>query len=170
MNTHIRWMIRRDMPEVLEIEAASFEFPWDEEEFVRHLRERNCIGMVAEVEPNPESIEVVAFMVYEIKPLVLDLLSFAVHPDFRRQGLGQQMMQKLISKVDSPYHRKRHVIETHVRESNLPALKFFRSVGFRSAGIFPGFFDHTTDDAYRLRYQKGASLTDDDLDRLFHGA
>ena len=25
---HIRWMIRRDMPEVLDIEAASFEFPW----------------------------------------------------------------------------------------------------------------------------------------------
>ena len=45
---HIRWMIRRDMPEVLAIEHASFEYPWCEEEFLRVLRQRNCIGMVAE--------------------------------------------------------------------------------------------------------------------------
>ena len=45
---HIRWMIRRDMPEVLQIEAASFEFPWLEDDFIRCLRQRNCIGMVAE--------------------------------------------------------------------------------------------------------------------------
>ena len=34
---HIRWMIRRDMPEVLEIERKSFEFPWFEEDFIRCL-------------------------------------------------------------------------------------------------------------------------------------
>ena len=45
---HIRWMIRRDMPEVLSIENESFEFPWSEEDFIRCLRQRNCIGMVAE--------------------------------------------------------------------------------------------------------------------------
>jgi len=45
---HIRWMIRRDMPEVLEIEDRSFEFSWSEEDFIRCLRQRNCIGMVAE--------------------------------------------------------------------------------------------------------------------------
>ena len=37
---HIRWMIRRDMPEVLQIEAASFEFPWLEDDFIRCLRQR----------------------------------------------------------------------------------------------------------------------------------
>ena len=47
-NVHIRWMIRRDMSEVLEIEKSSFEFPWSEEDFIRCLRQRNCIGMVAE--------------------------------------------------------------------------------------------------------------------------
>jgi hypothetical protein len=25
---HVRWMIRRDMAEVLEIEATSFQYPW----------------------------------------------------------------------------------------------------------------------------------------------
>ena len=48
VNVHIRWMIRRDMPEVLQIERTSFEYPWSEEDFIRCLRQRNCIGMVAE--------------------------------------------------------------------------------------------------------------------------
>jgi len=46
LGVHIRWMIRRDMPEVLDIESGSFEFPWSEEDFIRCLRQRNCIGMV----------------------------------------------------------------------------------------------------------------------------
>ncbi len=50
VRVHIRWMIRRDMPEVLAIEATSFEFPWLDDDFVRTLRRRNCIGMVAEHE------------------------------------------------------------------------------------------------------------------------
>ena len=40
---HIRWMIRRNMPEVLAIEHASQDFPWCEEEFLRVLRQRNRI-------------------------------------------------------------------------------------------------------------------------------
>src|SRR5687768_6635477 len=54
---HIRWMIRRDMPEVLSIETQCFEFPWTEEDFLRCLRQRNCIGMVAE-----QGEKVVGFM------------------------------------------------------------------------------------------------------------
>ena len=37
----IRFLIRRDMSEVLEIEQDSFEFAWTEEEFLCCLRQRN---------------------------------------------------------------------------------------------------------------------------------
>ena len=37
-----------EVADLLEIEKASFEFPWSEEDFIRCLRQRNCIGMVAE--------------------------------------------------------------------------------------------------------------------------
>ena len=47
IRVHIRWMIRRDMPEVLQTEQESFEHSWTEEDFLRCLRQRNCIGMVA---------------------------------------------------------------------------------------------------------------------------
>ena len=81
LRVHIRWMIRRDMPEVLEIERASFEFPWFEEDFIRCLRQRNCIGMVAE-----HAERVVGFMIYELHKTRLHILNFAVAPDVRRRG------------------------------------------------------------------------------------
>ncbi len=47
VKVQIRWMIRRDMAEVLRIERESFEYHWTEEDFLCCLRQRNCIGMVA---------------------------------------------------------------------------------------------------------------------------
>ena len=94
INVHIRWMIRRDMAEVLDIEQASFEFPWLEEDFLRCLRQRNCIGMVAEFDER-----VVGFMVYELHKEQLHVLNFSVRPDVRRRGVGQQMVNKLVGKL-----------------------------------------------------------------------
>ena len=69
----IRWMIRADMPDVLAIEQDVFEFPWFEQDFVRCLRQRNCIGMVAE-----QGDRVVGYMIYELHKSRLHLLNFAV--------------------------------------------------------------------------------------------
>ena len=79
VKVHIRWMIRRDMPEVLHTEQESFEYAWTEEDFLKCLRQRNCIGMVAE-----HGEKVVGFMIYELHKSKLHVLNFAVHPDFRR--------------------------------------------------------------------------------------
>ena len=97
LRVHIRWMIRRDMAEVLEIENEGFEFPWSEDDFIRCLRQRNCIGMVAEHEDR-----VVGFMIYELHKTRLHLLNFAVGKDFRRRGVGAQMLAKLIAKLSTP--------------------------------------------------------------------
>src|SRR5215510_10144334 len=78
---HIRWMIRRDMPEVLAIEKHCFEFPWQDEDFIRCLRQRNCIGMVAEA-----GERVVGFMIYELHKSRLHILNFAVHEGYRHRG------------------------------------------------------------------------------------
>ena len=96
---HIRWMIRRDMPEVLAAELASFEYAWTEDDFLRCLRQRNCIGMVAETDEH-----VIGFMIYELHRSRLHILNFAVHPDVRRAGIGRQMLAKLVNKLST--HRR----------------------------------------------------------------
>ncbi len=145
VRVHIRWMIRRDMPEVLEIERHSFEFPWSDEDFVRCLRQRNCIGMVAEHEDR-----VVGYMIYELQKNRIHVLNFAVAADRRRQGVGSQMVAKLIAKL-SAQGRTRILLE--VRETNLPAQLFFRENGFRAVSVLRNYYEDTPEDAYLMQYR-----------------
>src|SRR5207237_9807743 len=133
LRVHIRWMIRRDMPEVLNIEQQSFEYAWTEEDFLRCLRQRNCIGMVAE-----QSEKVVGFMIYELHKAKLHILNFAVSPACRRQAVGSQMVGKLVGKLSS--HR-RTKITLEVRETNLVAQLFFRSQGFKAVRVLRRYYE-----------------------------
>ncbi len=142
---HIRWMIRRDMMEVLEIENQSFEFPWSEDDFIRCLRQRNCIGMVAEHDER-----VAGFMIYELHRNRLHILNFAVAAEFRRKGVGHQMVEKLIGKLSS---QRRNRIMLEVRETNLAAQLFFRDLGFRAVSVLRDFYVDTTEDAYLMQYR-----------------
>ncbi len=142
---HIRWMIRRDMPAVLSIEEASFEFPWCEEEFIRCLRQRNCIGMVAE-----RNDQVVGFMIYELHKSRLHLLNFAVDPSVRRQTIGRSMLDKLVSKLSQD---RRNRIMLEVRETNLDAQLFFKQLGFRAISVLRDFYEDTTEDAYVMQFR-----------------
>lgn len=152
VRVHIRWMIRRDMPEVLAIEHASFEFPWCEEEFLRVLRQRNCIGMVAEY-----GERVVGFMIYELHKNKLQILDFACHPEFRRMGVGRQMLGKLVGKLSS--HRRTR-ITLLVRETNLSAQLFYRIQGFRALEVVREHYADTGEDAYKMSYLLDESLVE----------
>jgi ribosomal-protein-alanine N-acetyltransferase len=146
-------MIRRDMPEVLAIEHAGFEFPWCEEEFLRVLRQRNCIGMVAEI-----GERVVGFMIYELHKSKLVILDFAVHPDFSKQGIGTQMVAKLVGKLSS--HRRTKIV-LHVRETNLRAQHFFSKQGFRAVEVVREHFGDTGEDAYLMQYLLDNSVVEE---------
>ena len=141
----VRWMVRRDFPAVLAIEQASFEFPWQEDDFIQCLRQRNCIGMVAEYEGR-----VVGYMIYEVPKNRIHLLNIATAPDFRRRGVARQMVQKLIGKLAS---QRRSRIVLKARETNLPALIFFRSLGFRAVAVLKNFYEATNEDAYAMQYR-----------------
>jgi len=141
----IRWMFKRDMPQVLEIEAESFEFPWSEDDFHRCLRQRNCVGMVADWDG-----EILGYMIYELQKNGLHLLNFAVAPRCRRRGVGRQMAARLIAKL-APQRRTRITLE--VRETNLTAQLFFRALGFRAVSVLRGFYEDTPEDAYVMQYR-----------------
>src|SRR5436190_6750245 len=150
---HIRWIIRRDMPEVLQTEQESFEYAWTEEDFRRCLRQRNCIGMVAE-----QGERVVGFMIYELHKAKLHILNFAVSPAFRRVGVGGQMVSKLISKLSS--HRRTR-ITLEVRETNLPAQLFFSRQGFRAVRVLRSYYEDSGEDAFLMQYRFADDTSED---------
>lgn len=145
LDVQIRWLIRRDMPEVIRIEQESFGFPWTEEDFLCCLRQRNCIGMVAE-----RDHQIVGFMIYELHKSRLNILNFAVAPECRKQGVGTQMILRLIDKL-SQQRRKEIVFE--VRERNLEAQLFFKTQGFRAVRVLRAHYDDTAEDAYIMQFR-----------------
>lgn len=147
VDVQIRWMIRRDMPEVLDIENHCFEFAWTEEDFLCCLRQRNCIGMVAERQER-----IIGYMIYELLKHQLHVLNFAVAPWMRRKSVGSQMVDKLVHKLSQ---QRRSEIILEVRESNLSAQLFFREKDFFAFEVLRGYYEDTAEDAYQMRYLLG---------------
>ncbi|MGL4944279.1 MAG: ribosomal protein S18-alanine N-acetyltransferase [Thermoguttaceae bacterium] len=147
----VRWMVRRDLPSVAAIERASFDYPWHEDDFLRCLHQRNCVGMVAE-----QAGEIVGMMMYETPRNRLHLLNLAVHPDYRRCGIGRQIVAKLQTKLVS---QQRVKMTLEVRETNLAAQLFFRAMGFRAVAVLKDFYDDSNDDAYLMQYRVATPRT-----------
>ena len=145
LRVHIRWMIRRDMSDVMRIETDSFDFAWTEEDFIRCLQQRNCIGMVAE-----SNDKVLAFMIYELHKSKLHLMNFAVAAEMRRRGVGMQLATKLVGKLST--HR-RNRITLAVRETNLAAQLFFRKQEFRAMKVLRGYYEDSGEDAFLMQYR-----------------
>ncbi len=143
---HIRWMIRRDMPEVLDIEGKSFSMPWTDEDFLRALRQRNVIGMVAEI-----GDFVKGFMVYSLHRKGLEILNFAVEPETRGRKIGHEMVEKLKGKLSA---QQRNWLRVVVRESDLRAQIFWRSQGFSAVQVSRDYFEDTGEDAYLFEYRQ----------------
>jgi ribosomal-protein-alanine N-acetyltransferase len=147
LECRIRWMIRVDIREVLRIEHESFEFSWTEQDFLACLRQRHCIGMVAE-----HDNRIVGFMIYELSKTRLHILNFAVAQAFRRSGVGTQMVEKLVNKL-SQQGRQEIVLE--VRETNLRAQRFYAAMGFRANRVLRQHYVDSAEDAYLMSYRLG---------------
>jgi ribosomal-protein-alanine N-acetyltransferase len=113
-----------DLNQVVQIERACFADPWTEDDLLKCLKQRNCIGMIAE-----NDSQVVGFMVYELHANRLHLLRIAVDPDHRRTGIGSEIINRLVGKL-SVLRRKRITVD--VPEESLPAQLFLASHGFRA--------------------------------------
>lgn len=146
--SQIRHLIRRDMPDVMEIEKRSFGHPWSEEEFIESLRGRNTIGAVIE-----DNNLVIGYMIYSLHKSKFELLNLAVKPIERRCGYGRQMIQRLIDKLKQ---QDRTTIECTVTEDNMHAQLFLQACGFKAVRIVRNAWNGS--DAYLFRYKlRGAT-------------
>jgi len=145
MEFDIRWITRRDMISVQNIEEESFEFPWSEDDFNKCMRQHTYSGMVATLDDH-----VVGYMIYELHPQRLNLLNFAVDTAVRRSGVGTAMAERLISKLAI---NNRNRITLTINETNLPAQLFFKRLGFKAVKILPKFFKCLGRDAYVMEFR-----------------
>ena len=139
-----RWMVKSNVPEVLRIEQVCFDTPWTEEDFINSMRQRNCIGMVAE-----RHGVVLSYMLYCLNKDSIHVINFAVSPLCQRDGIGTEMVDKLKTKLSQ---QRRHTLIVDVRETNLAAQLFWRANGFEWSQTLRGHYDND-EDAYQFRYR-----------------
>ena len=155
----IRWMIRRDMFAVMDLERRCSLNPWTEDYIVACLRQRNTIGMVIE----DEDENVIGYMVYQLYKYRLRVLNVAIDPDYQRQGHGLALICYLIAKL-SPDRRNRITVD--VRDGNLPAQLFFKSLGFRAVAVLKDMYADCDDDAYLMVFTIARHLCEHEAKRL----
>ena len=130
-----------DVEEVLEIERASFPSPWTRGMFMEELSRKDFAFFITGKIKN-------RIISYGGFWLVLDeahLGNLAVHPDFRRQGIGERTLKELIGTAKS---NKAKLMTLEVRESNEKARALYKKFGFKLIAMRKKYYSDTDEDAY----------------------
>lgn len=141
-------MIRKDIPTVADIEIASFQYPWSQNDLVEYLRQSRSIGKVVEVDDR-----IAGYVVYDMLPRAISIATLAVAPQFRRRGVGRAMIRSLLNYVNaqqsfSQSTGKRDRITALVRETSLESQLFLKAVGFRAVSVIKSPYEQTDEDGY----------------------
>jgi [ribosomal protein S18]-alanine N-acetyltransferase len=143
----IRRMTLQDIPAVHEIDVLSFSLPWPERSFRFELIENPVSrGWVAKVDGRIAAMLVLWFIIDEAH-----VATIAVHPDFRRQGIGEQILLCALRSVKSEGAQRAFL---EVRAGNIAAQAMYKKYGFEVAGLRRGYYRDNNEDAILMNLEK----------------
>jgi [ribosomal protein S18]-alanine N-acetyltransferase len=129
-----------DVPAVHAIERLSFRTPWPAYAFDQELRgNRLARYVVARAGDALVGFAGVWLMVDDAH-----ITTFGVHPDWRRQGIGRQLLVNL-AELSVAIGARRMTLE--VRASNQAAQALYRGFGFEIVGRRPRYYTDDGEDA-----------------------
>jgi len=129
-----------DLPEVHAIERASFTSPWPPNAYRSEIESnRLATYLVARVDGRIVAYGGMWLMVDEAH-----ITTFAVHPAWRRQHIGERI---LLAFLDLALDRRAHEATLEVRLSNLAARRLYEKFGFRPVGLRPRYYSDDNEDA-----------------------
>lgn len=135
------------LPEVLEIERASYRAPWSVSMFTLELAKPQAISLGAWISGHLGGYAVAA--PYDG---VWHLLNLAVAPARRRDGVGWALLGELVRRLEEAAiltsGQVRMTLE--VRRSNVGAQELYRRAGFLEAGVRPRYYGDNGEDALIL--------------------
>jgi ribosomal-protein-alanine N-acetyltransferase len=136
----IRPIAPEDIDVVWTIEKLCFSIPWSRQSFVLEIEKNKCARyFVAE-----DSGVVVG---YGGVWLVVDeahITNIAVHPLFRRRGIGRAILRALMTEAHRIGIEK---MTLEVRISNKAAQGLYRKLGFIEMGVRKGYYSDNNEDA-----------------------
>ncbi|MGH2418340.1 MAG: ribosomal protein S18-alanine N-acetyltransferase [Candidatus Limnocylindria bacterium] len=129
-----------DVAAVHEIERLSFRTPWPAYAFEQELKgNRLARYLVARAGETLVGFAGIWTMVDDAH-----ITTFGVHPDWRRQAIGRQLLLNL-AELSVAVGARRMTLE--VRASNEAAQALYRAFGFDVVGRRPGYYTDDGEDA-----------------------
>jgi ribosomal-protein-alanine N-acetyltransferase len=129
-----------DVEEVQRIEEASFSTPWPPNAYRSELMTNKLAAyLVIRAEGRIVAYGGMWLMVDEAH-----ITTFAVHPAWRRQRLGERL---LLAFLDLAKDRHAREATLEVRLSNVAARRLYEKYGFRPVGLRPRYYSDNNEDA-----------------------
>ena len=139
----IRKMNLGDVSAIAELEKICFSDPWSENSIASEIDNRLSYWLVAEVDG-----VVVGYVGSQTVLDASDMMNLAVSPDYRRQGVGQALVNALVEHLQE---NKVIALLLEVRVSNAPAIALYESMGFEQVGRRPKYYHNPREDALIMR-------------------
>ncbi len=139
--------IERMQPEhvaqIVQLEKFCFSDPWDERSVASELNNQLSLWLVA-----VEDGIVTGYIGSQTVLGETDMMNVAVHPDCRRQGIAEKLVDAL---VECLKEKESRCLTLEVRASNEPAKALYKKLGFVQVGRRPNYYRHPKEDALILR-------------------
>jgi [ribosomal protein S18]-alanine N-acetyltransferase len=129
-----------DLPAVHAVENASFDTPWPAEAYRSEL-ETNRLAQYVVVRVDDE---IVGFGGMWLMVDEAHIITFAIHPLWRRQHIGDRL---LLAMIDIAVDAGANETTLEVRLSNLPARRLYEKFGFRPVGLRARYYSDNGEDA-----------------------
>lgn len=140
MNVLIRKMTAEDVPVVAQLDRMSFSLPWPEPSFQYEVTENRVARcFVAEAEQRIVGMIVSWLIVDE-----MHIATIAVHPDFRRRGIGARILTEALQDARAAGARRAFL---EVRAGNEAAQAMYRNFGFAVMGRRLRYYKDNGEDA-----------------------
>lgn len=171
-------MTLADVPEVVALEKMIFSMPWSAHAFEHELqynpmayffivRPKNSDTVQEEEHDSPKEQRKDTPRVSSERKiigyggfwLILDeahICTLAVHPDWRRRGIGELLLTHLINQAIALHAA---VLTLEVRISNLAAQKLYQKYGFMTVGVRKRYYSDNNEDALIMTTQLITSLS-----------
>ncbi len=122
---------------VLAIEKKSFPQPWSLSLFMSEFTNRLATYLILRMKR-----KVIGYIGYWYLFEEAHITTFAIHPDYRRQGLGKQLLKHALNLI---LNQGCQEVFLEVRISNFPAQNLYHSLGFTSVGIRKKYYSDGED-------------------------
>ena len=129
--------------QVAELEKLCFSTPWSEKSIAGELGNDYSLWYVAVCDG-----AVLGYIGSQTSCGETDMMNVAVHPDHRRRGIAESLIDCLILELKN---RGSCCLALEVRLSNEPAIALYEKLGFRQVGRRPNYYRNPKEDALILR-------------------